>query len=141
VRKPQFTKHHWMLKEYMWDLIEEEDSFLQSTNPMQQSGLMETGFFTPAKCINGQVTEPDTKTQALFNTPTQLLVGAKCIVDHMDMTDFPLLSQLKIKFLTDFFLHALQREFDKLGNIIRSVDLANIVLTNDKEHARILVPK
>jgi len=71
----------------------------------------------------------------------QLLVGAKRIVEHVDMTDFPLMSQLKINILTDFYLCALQREFDKLGNIISSVDLANLVSTNDKECARILVPK
>jgi len=68
-------------------------------------------------------------------------VGAKRILESVDMQRFPLLSKLNIKFSTDFYLCALQREFDELAEVIESVDLANVVARNDKVHACILVPK
>jgi len=83
----------------------------------------------------------DTHLQALFDTPTQQLVGAKHILKTIAMKEFPFLSKLQIKFLTDFCLCVLQQEFDKLGDIIELVNLVNVVVANDKVCARVTVPQ
>jgi len=57
------------------------------------------------------------------------------------MKDFPLLLQLNIKLSANFYLCALQREFDRLGEIIDLVHLRNVIARNNKVHARITVPK
>jgi len=96
---------------------------------------------TPEDVYSMRIEQSMIQPQALFDTPTQELVGAKRILEYVDMTEFPLLSKLQIKFSTDFYLRALQREFDRLGDVIESVDLANVVAANDKERVRITVPK
>jgi len=87
-------------------------------------------FHTPEK--QGESPEVNTQPQALFDTPTQVLVGAKHILATINMKEFPLFSSLQIRFSTDFYLRALQREFDKLGDVIELVDLVNVVVANNK---------
>ncbi len=97
---------------------------------------------TPETFVGTQDVEVDAKKpQALFDTPMQVLVGAKPIKECIDMADFPLLAKLSVKFLTDYYWQGLQREFEKLGDIIESVDLANFVSSNDKVRTRIFVPR
>jgi len=100
-------------------------------------------FSTPEDMVKGLLVETPTETrpQALFDTPTQEAVGAMHILESIEMQQFPVLSRLGIRLSTDFYLRALQREFDNLGEIIESVDLANVVARNDKVRTRITVPK
>jgi len=136
LKKPDFDDQHRMLHAYIHELLCEESATAVITQPEVQQ------FHTPED-ISRLVVEShaETRPQALFDTPTQELVGAKRILESVDMQQFPLLSKLSKKFSTDFYLRALQRELDQLGEVIESVDLANSVSTNDKVRARILVPK
>jgi len=133
-KKPCFSDEHRLLRDYMRSLTCVETVTVAS---LKAPPCLE--FRTPEK--QGESPEVNIQPQVLFDTPTQELVGAKCILETIDMKDFPLLSTLKISFSTDFYLCALQREFDKLGDVIESVDLVNVVAANDKVHARVTVPQ
>jgi len=136
-KKPHLNDQHRILRDYLHALLCEE---IEARPSMVMPSASE--FHTPEAASRLEA-EPlaEIQPQALFDTPTQEIVGAKCIVESVDMQQFPLLSKLNIKFSTDFYPRALQRELDRLGEVIESVDLANMISTNDKVRARILVPK
>jgi len=142
-QKPRYSNEHRLLALYVQLLMSQKvpASATRKKRTLRKQQPSCTVLRTPDNAIPTQSKESVAKPQALFDTPTQELVGATRILDSIDMNDFPLLSKLNIRFLMDFYLHALQRELDKLGNRLKSVDLANVVSVNDKVHAQITVPK
>jgi len=134
VKQPFFSKYHRILKEYIHELLKIDGIVQPTKQKMKPSGLaVKSKMRTPETFVGTQDVEVDAKKpQALFDTLTQVLVGAKPIKECIDMADFPLLAKLSVKFLTDYYLRGLQREFEKLGGIIESVDLANFVSSNNK---------
>jgi len=144
VRPPCFTDHHKQLSEHVCELVNDFQN-AESTIDSKLDGEeaeADTAMCTPKRLVEGQDgTDLDTKPQALFDTPTQVLVGAKHILEEIDMAEFPMLAQLNIKLSTDYYLRALQRELEKLSDVIESIDLKNFVSLNDKVQTRILVAR
>jgi len=128
VRPPRFTDHHKQLSEHVRELVNDAQN-AESTIDSKLDGEeaeADTAMCTPKRLVEGQDgTDLDTKPQALFDMPTQVLVGAKHILEEIDMAEFPMLAQLNIKLSTDYYLRALQRELEKLSNVIESIDLKN----------------
>jgi len=77
----------------------------------------------------------------LLNTTMKLKCGTKCITEDINLDVFLLLQKIVGRLSTDLEIRCLQRELLALSGVVKSVDLQEFVLCNDKSHCMILVPR
>jgi len=81
------------------------------------------------------------KTVGLLDSPMKLKCGAKRITEDINLDEFPLLQKIVGRLSTDLEIRCLQWELLALSGVVKSVDLQEFVLCNDKSHCMVLVPR